>query len=113
MTPSQSQSRQRHQNDTKDLSPCNESFDQRLSLHINRQMKVSNIELDGRYIRNGLHERGVQSAWGVAAESDLLLLIVDGERQLTSPDPRVISLVQNLSTKLEHCPATVLILNKV
>lgn len=66
------------------------------------------------------HLRRVESAWKTASECDVLLFVIDAQRQLALPDPRVLRLVQSLrggtipglSSKMT-LPATALVLNKV
>jgi GTP-binding protein Era len=66
------------------------------------------------------HLRRIESAWKTASECDVLLFVIDAQRQLARPDPRVLRLVQSLrggtipglGSKLT-LPATALVLNKV
>jgi len=66
------------------------------------------------------HLRRVESAWKTASDCDVLLFVIDAQRQLALPDPRVLRLVQSLrdgsipglGSKLT-LPATALVLNKV
>ena len=63
------------------------------------------------------HGERVESAWNTAGSSDLALLIVDGYRQLSRPDPRVISLIETFKHSLgvdgiKNVPRTALVLTK-
>jgi small GTP-binding protein len=66
------------------------------------------------------HLRRVESAWKTASECDVLLFVIDAQRQLALPDPRVLRLVQSLSGGMipglgskMTLPVTALVLNKV
>lgn len=62
----------------------------------------------------------VESAWKTASQCDVLLFVLDSHRQLTSPDPRVLRLVESLgggtipglSSDIK-LPPIALVLNKV
>lgn len=74
-------------------------------------------------IRSGGHTSRVTSAWRAAARADVLLFVIDAERQAGAPDPRVERLIANVSEELERVcmtrvsgvppPPSVLVLNKV
>ena len=75
------------------------------------------------HYRNPTHATKVSSAWAVAAGCDLLLFIVDANRQARRPDPRVVDLLASARANLERLkytevtglsmPPAVLALNKV
>ncbi|KDD76121.1 SOUL heme-binding protein [Helicosporidium sp. ATCC 50920] len=67
---------------------------------------------------NPKHRQSVESAWITAGDCDLMLYILDAERQLMLPDPRVERLIGNLSKPSARpsnieLPPTVLIMNKI
>lgn len=64
--------------------------------------------------------RRVESAWKTASQCDVLLFVLDAHRQLTSPDPRVLRLVESLGGSTVPglssditLPPIALVLNKV
>ncbi|KAK9837015.1 hypothetical protein WJX81_007236 [Elliptochloris bilobata] len=66
--------------------------------------------------RDTSHATRVRSAWTAAADSDVLLLVLDAHRQVTRPDPRVLALVEHLAQgPLPDWdpPPALLVLNKV
>ena len=75
------------------------------------------------HYRNPTHATKVSSAWAAAAQCDLLLFIVDANRQARRPDPRVVDLLASARANLERLkytevtglsmPPAVLALNKV
>ncbi len=52
-----------------------------------------------------VHERRVQSAWRVARDADLLLFLVDAQRQLQRPDPRVLAVVEDYGRRVAAAEA--------
>eukprot|EP00884_Botryococcus_braunii_P013089 jgi/Botrbrau1/21781/Bobra.0190s0008.1 len=64
-------------------------------------------------VKNASQQERVKSAWAVAGQADLLMLVVDGMRQIEAPDPRVASLVASIGQQLDPCPPSLLLLNKV
>ncbi|CAL8472100.1 g11642 [Coccomyxa elongata] len=69
-----------------------------------------------RFFRGNQHAKRVRSAWGTAADCELLLFIVDAHRQITEPDERVVKLVEELAAgplPSWEPPPAVLLLNKI
>lgn len=71
------------------------------------------------HVRDRSHSRKVQLAWDAACRADHMLFIVDAERQLRTPDPRVPRLVARLADEMERhavagegTPRSALVLNK-
>ena len=66
------------------------------------------------------HLTRIESAWKVASQCDVVLLVLDAHRQITVPDPRVVRLVESLgssnipglSSNIQ-LPPIALVLNKV
>mmetsp|Transcript_5297 Transcript_5297/g.33276 ORF Transcript_5297/g.33276 Transcript_5297/m.33276 type:complete len:283 (-) Transcript_5297:81-929(-) len=70
------------------------------------------------HYHNPDHERKVKSAWATASFCDLLLLLVDAERQVYRPDHRVDELIslfpsQEVGLPDRPRPPSVLVLNKM
>ena len=58
------------------------------------------------HYRNPTHATKVSSAWAAAAGCDLLLFIVDANRQARRPDPRVVDLLASARANLERLKYT-------
>ena len=72
--------------------------------------------VDGRNLRGRRHRARVASAWAAAARCDVLVFLVDAQRQLAAPDPRLARLLAGLSADRGDwgpVPPAILALNKM
>ena len=73
-----------------------------------------------RHYKNPKHQRRVRSAWTVAGDCDLLLFLVDAQRELHRPDPRIARMLTESTSSAGlglpdswQPPPALLVLNKV
>ena len=72
--------------------------------------------VDGRNLRGRRHRARVASAWAAAARCDVLVFLVDAQRQLAAPDPRLARLLAGLAADRGDwgpVPPAILALNKM